>query len=201
MNKCDNTTEAQIGYLKNTCSNDGLPKEPLIPADLLNQEVIKKIISRKYKEFNYLFESYTDAKQEAVICLIKATKSFRTNKKSNFNTYYTMMLRYHYLDILNSRKKEYEFKELINTQSPKLDKIVLTPYVDYDYGFLNGIYYLDEPQKQLLFMYFYEDKTYQEIGREFGVSKQRIEQKLKRILREIKTKSGKDLEYGQDKSS
>lgn len=114
-------------------------------------------------------------------CAIWAIKTYITNKYKSKK----------YLSLDHDNDNDLKFDSLIadNKQPSPLDTLIENEYktnlsLDIEALFANSA--LSDKQKEQIILYYFEDKTLSEIGKQFGVSREAVRQNIKRGLEIIK---------------
>lgn len=160
-----------------------------------NQKLVYHVI-KKMHLYSQL-EEYLDI---GMIGLCKAAKTFNPNNGSKFSTYACICIRNSILMEIRAQKRQCDyyaisFSTIINTKSNNLTlEDTLSDY-ELENDILNreeiislmtSINKLNEEDKQIIDLYFYKNKTQQEIMKVLNMSQANVSRKIQKIIRKLK---------------
>jgi RNA polymerase sigma factor (sigma-70 family) len=167
----------------------------VISEDLVvsNLGLVKSVVSKFVKDKSKIEDS--ELYSVACIAIIEASKSFDATK-AKFSTWATRCMNQSILDHLRKNKKNSSVLMIFDLEESDQSKAL------EDRSSLNLPYHLTSivqpsgddskstiQSKQMLSMYYLEEKSLSEIGSQFGFTKEGVRKKIYKVLNEIREKN------------
>lgn len=161
--------------------------DPQVSNFMFDDTSVRKLLRLGLKLRN---EHPVDERYDLVsLCLVRCINNFVPNQDSSFVTYYVSAL-YRCLSVLSHKEKYKRVNRIVDDRL--LAKSAYHTFgkehkaVDDHQSLLN---HLPARQRMMIKLRFYDDMTYDEIGHLYNVTKQRVEQIVKRSLNSIRERT------------
>lgn len=181
INRQDDKSRKHINELvEKMLKGDALSKNKLIEHYMT---LIMKFVHKRYPANLYNQE---DLIQAGYVGLISAVNSYKENFDSIFPRYVKNFIHYEINKLLENEKEN----STINYLDINKDNSTYSKFSDYEniLSINDIIKTMPQRTKEILYLYFYKDYSFVEIGKKYNLSKQRIEQIYKSNIKMIKYK-------------
>lgn len=150
---------------------------------------LAQMLAHRYSRNN---QQYEDRQQSAFLALCNAAAGFKEDYGTSFTTYaYSAIERQLQRDITKENKQ----LPTISLDKPLNDDLTLEDTLADDYDFADHIAdpalnkalnKLDERTANMIYLYYGEQRTYDEIGQLYGITRARVQQIVKKGLDTLK---------------